>query len=136
MLVDASGLFLVYLSHNCQATVSIVTGLSVSQRVVQTPSNHIFLEGKMAQVICFGEGEYAINSFPCLPGGPLCDGDIEEADGVLKVFCPWHDYDFELRTGKSGTSLQVNMMFLFHNTDFFLSPEQWHGFLFSVVKCT
>ncbi|XP_053286677.1 Rieske domain-containing protein [Pleuronectes platessa] len=39
-------------------------------------------------------------------GGPLCDGDIEEADGVLQVFCPWHDYDFDLRTGKSGTSLQ------------------------------
>lgn len=39
-------------------------------------------------------------------GGPLCEGDIEEADGALKVFCPWHDYDFDLRTGESGTSLQ------------------------------
>ncbi|XP_062412207.1 Rieske domain-containing protein [Sardina pilchardus] len=39
-------------------------------------------------------------------GGPLCDGDIEEADGVLQVFCPWHDYDFNLRTGKSNTGLQ------------------------------
>ncbi|XP_045906074.1 Rieske domain-containing protein isoform X1 [Micropterus dolomieu] len=39
-------------------------------------------------------------------GGPLCEGDIEEADGVLQVFCPWHDYDFNLRTGKSGSSLQ------------------------------
>ncbi|XP_029906430.1 Rieske domain-containing protein [Myripristis murdjan] len=39
-------------------------------------------------------------------GGPLCDGDIEEADGVLQVFCPWHDYDFNLRTGSSGTGLQ------------------------------
>lgn len=26
---------------------------------------------------------------------------------MLQVFCPWHDYDFDLRTGKSGTSLQV-----------------------------
>lgn len=48
-----------------------------------------------------------INHLLCLPGGPLCEGDIEEADGVLQVFCPWHDYDFDLRTGKSGTSLQV-----------------------------
>ncbi|XP_028300152.1 Rieske domain-containing protein [Gouania willdenowi] len=39
-------------------------------------------------------------------GGPLCEGDIEEADGALKVFCPWHDYDFDLKTGKSGSSLQ------------------------------
>lgn len=44
----------------------------------------------------------------CPPGGPLCEGDIEEADGVLQVFCPWHDYNFDLRTGKSGTSLQVS----------------------------
>lgn len=42
------------------------------------------------------------------PGGPLCEGDIEEVEGVLQVFCPWHDYDFDLRTGKSGTSLQVS----------------------------
>ena len=41
-------------------------------------------------------------------GGPLCEGDIEEADGVLQVFCPWHDYDFDLRTGRSGTSLQAS----------------------------
>ncbi|KAI1891722.1 hypothetical protein AGOR_G00146690 [Albula goreensis] len=39
-------------------------------------------------------------------GGPLCEGDIEEADGVLQVFCPWHDYDFNIRTGKSQTGLQ------------------------------
>lgn len=50
-----------------------------------------------------------INNFLCPPGGPLCEGDIEDADGVLQVFCPWHDYDFDLRTGKSGTSLQVSV---------------------------
>ncbi|KAM8746445.1 Rieske domain-containing protein [Acanthopagrus schlegelii] len=53
------------------------------------------------------KGEFFAMDARCAhSGGPLCDGDIEEADGVLKVFCPWHDYDFELRTGKSGTSLQ------------------------------
>lgn len=56
----------------------------------------------------FWEDEYVVNNFLCVPGGPLCEGDIEEADGVLQVFCPWHDYDFDLRTGKSGTSLQVS----------------------------
>lgn len=44
-----------------------------------------------------------------LTGGPLCDGDIEDADGILQVFCPWHDYDFNLRTGHSGTGLQVSL---------------------------
>ncbi|XP_073332921.1 Rieske domain-containing protein [Pagrus major] len=53
------------------------------------------------------KGEFFAMDARCAhSGGPLCEGDIEEADGVLKVFCPWHDYDFELRTGKSGTSLQ------------------------------
>lgn len=49
-----------------------------------------------------------IDRFLWVPGGPLCEGDIEEVGGVLQVFCPWHDYDFDLRTGKSGTSLQVS----------------------------
>ncbi|XP_030289611.1 Rieske domain-containing protein [Sparus aurata] len=53
------------------------------------------------------KGEFFAMDARCAhSGGPLCDGDIEEADGVLKVFCPWHDYDFDLRTGKSGSSLQ------------------------------
>ncbi|XP_074491762.1 Rieske domain-containing protein [Sebastes fasciatus] len=53
------------------------------------------------------KGEFFAMDARCAhKGGPLCEGDIEEADGVLQVFCPWHDYDFNLRTGKSGTSLQ------------------------------
>ncbi|XP_039622602.1 Rieske domain-containing protein [Polypterus senegalus] len=39
-------------------------------------------------------------------GGPLCEGDIEEVNGVLKVFCPWHDYDFSLHTGESQMGLK------------------------------
>uniref|UniRef100_A0A3P8UTL5 Si:ch211-212d10.2 n=2 Tax=Cynoglossus semilaevis TaxID=244447 RepID=A0A3P8UTL5_CYNSE len=55
----------------------------------------------------FVNGEFFAMDARCAhAGGPLCEGDIEEANGVLKVFCPWHDYEFELRTGKSGTSLQ------------------------------
>ncbi|XP_058494163.1 Rieske domain-containing protein [Solea solea] len=53
------------------------------------------------------KGEFFAMDARCAhSGGPLCEGDIEEADGVLQVICPWHDYDFDLRTGKSGTSLQ------------------------------
>lgn len=69
--------------------------------------NHIFFffpEGKQQESFIL-----KINcDFLSPRGGPLCEGDIEEADGVLQVFCPWHDYDFDLRTGKSGTSLQVS----------------------------
>ncbi|KPP66059.1 Rieske domain-containing protein-like, partial [Scleropages formosus] len=51
-------------------------------------------------------------------GGPLCDGDIEEADGVLQVFCPWHDYDFDIQTGKSQTGLQVMALMVSKRTFF------------------
>lgn len=70
-----------------------------------------------------------MTSFLCVPGGPLCEGDIEEADGALKVFCPWHDYGFDLRTGESGSSLQVGselwcfffVLFVFVFSDLFVS---------------
>ncbi|XP_037829934.1 Rieske domain-containing protein isoform X2 [Kryptolebias marmoratus] len=53
------------------------------------------------------KGEFFAMDARCAhSGGPLCEGDIEEADGVLQVFCPWHDYNFDLRTGKSGTTLE------------------------------
>ncbi|XP_029562741.1 Rieske domain-containing protein [Salmo trutta] len=53
------------------------------------------------------KGEFFAMDARCAhSGGPLCDGDIEDADGILQVFCPWHDYDFNLRTGQSGTGLQ------------------------------
>ncbi|KAJ8277314.1 hypothetical protein GJAV_G00073870 [Gymnothorax javanicus] len=55
----------------------------------------------------FVKGEFFAMDARCAhAGGPLCDGDIEEADGILQVFCPWHDYDFNIRTGKSQTGLQ------------------------------
>ncbi|KAL1023043.1 hypothetical protein UPYG_G00035730 [Umbra pygmaea] len=53
------------------------------------------------------KGEFFAMDARCAhSGGPLCDGDIEDAGGILQVFCPWHDYDFNLRTGQSGTGLQ------------------------------
>ncbi|XP_058870877.1 Rieske domain-containing protein-like isoform X2 [Acipenser ruthenus] len=53
------------------------------------------------------QGEFFSMDTRCAhAGGPLCEGDIEEADSVLKVFCPWHDYDFDIRTGESQTGLQ------------------------------
>ncbi|XP_069042016.1 Rieske domain-containing protein [Lepisosteus oculatus] len=53
------------------------------------------------------KGEFRAMDARCAhSGGPLCEGDIEEADGVLRVTCPWHDYDFNVRTGASETGLQ------------------------------
>ncbi|EDO49716.1 predicted protein [Nematostella vectensis] len=47
------------------------------------------------------------NQYSCIPpGGPLELGDIEDLDGYPTVFCPWHNYDFNLKTGESSTGLQ------------------------------
>ena len=59
-------------------------------------------------VFCFPPNRfYAIDCTCPHEGGPLDVGDIEDLDGEPTVFCPWHMYDFNLRTGKSMTSLET-----------------------------
>ncbi|OWF36608.1 uncharacterized protein LOC110441446 [Mizuhopecten yessoensis] len=38
-------------------------------------------------------------------GGPLDEGDIEDIDGRWVVLCPWHSYDYDLKTGQSSSGL-------------------------------
>ncbi|KAJ7993080.1 hypothetical protein DPEC_G00268720 [Dallia pectoralis] len=66
-----------------------------------------FLGRESDVCLFYVKGEFFAMDARCAhSGGPLCDGDIEDTDGALQVFCPWHDYDFNLRTGVSGTGLQ------------------------------
>ena len=53
---------------------------------------------------------YAIDSSCPHEGGPLDLGDIEDITGAgdLAVICPWHYYDFNLKTGESETGLRTN----------------------------
>ncbi|KAA0712207.1 hypothetical protein E1301_Tti020324 [Triplophysa tibetana] len=89
-------------------------------------------DGRDADVCLFYVcGEFFAMDARCAhSGGPLCDGDIEEAD-VLQVFCPWHDYDFNLRTGKSSTGLEQHVyevklengtVYVKHASDLSLQP--------------
>lgn len=65
------------------------------------------LGGKSDVCLFHVKGEFFAMDARCSHrGGPLCQGDIEETNGVLQVFCPWHEYDFNLRTGSSGSGLQ------------------------------
>ncbi|KAK3737003.1 hypothetical protein QZH41_018398 [Actinostola sp. cb2023] len=50
---------------------------------------------------------YAIDTVCPHEGGPLELGDIEDLDGTPTLYCPWHHYDFNLKTGKSSTGLEV-----------------------------
>ncbi|TDL24347.1 DUF455-domain-containing protein [Rickenella mellea] len=40
-------------------------------------------------------------------GADLSHADIEECDDGVVAVCPWHRYDFDLRTGKSDTGLKA-----------------------------
>ncbi|XP_005999474.1 Rieske domain-containing protein [Latimeria chalumnae] len=74
---------------------------------------------------------YAMDARCSHAGGPIYEGDIEEADGALKVYCPWHYYDFDLRTGLSDVGLQQqvyevkveeDMVYVKHSSKLSLTP--------------
>lgn len=52
---------------------------------------------------------YAIDCSCPHAGGSLELGDIEEINKELSVICPWHAYDFNLKTGESSTGLKTNV---------------------------
>ena len=53
-------------------------------------------------------GEFYVIEARCShEGGPLDEGDIEELGNKFLIICPWHSFDFDLKTGLSSTGLQV-----------------------------
>ena len=55
------------------------------------------------------KGEFhAIEAICSHEGGPLDQGDIEELGDKLLIICPWHSFDFDLKTGNSSTGLRVS----------------------------
>jgi nitrite reductase/ring-hydroxylating ferredoxin subunit len=94
------------------------------------PGSRLIVEVAGRQVGIFNiDGEYhaVLNRCPHL-GGPLCEGPIKsllEADvpGELRsdpsqlfLTCPWHGWEFDLRTGRS-----------------YLDPERWRARRFPVA---
>ena len=70
-------------------------------------------------------------------GGPLEQGDIEDFDGDLRIVCPWHSFDFDLKTGRSSSGLHqevytvevvdnkvyVNYPAVLHTQPFHITPK-------------
>ena len=52
---------------------------------------------------------YAIDCSCPHAGGSLELGDIEDINNEMTVICPWHAYDFNLKTGESSTGLKTNV---------------------------
>ena len=53
------------------------------------------VEGSRIAVFNVDGTFYAIDDTCTHSGGPLCEGEVEG----LKVTCPWHGADFDLKTG-------------------------------------
>ena len=56
------------------------------------------VNGQRIALFHVGGRYYALEASCPHEGGPLADGVVE---GV-RVICPWHGYDFHLRTGECG----------------------------------
>lgn len=57
------------------------------------------VEGTPIVVVRLGDEVFAVCAICPHRGGPLEDGDLN--DGILT--CPWHGWDFDVRTGESPT---------------------------------
>jgi len=53
------------------------------------------VEGRRIAVFNVDGSYYALDDTCTHDGGPLCEGEVNE----LKVTCPWHGADFDLKTG-------------------------------------
>jgi NAD(P)H-dependent nitrite reductase small subunit len=56
------------------------------------------VNGHRVAIFRVGERYYALEAACPHEGGPLHDGVIEG----LRIICPWHGYDFHLKTGACG----------------------------------
>jgi len=63
------------------------------------------LEGTAVAVANVDGRFYAINNICVHRGGPLADGPLEGA----VVTCPWHGWQYDVRTGKVGQSPTVGV---------------------------
>ena len=56
------------------------------------------VNGQRIALFCVGGRYYALEAACPHEGGPLADGVVQG----MRVICPWHGYDFHLKTGDCG----------------------------------
>jgi nitrite reductase/ring-hydroxylating ferredoxin subunit len=76
--------------------------------------DHLLVEinGIEIAIYCTGDGYFALANYCVHQGGPLCEGPVTgslkpDGDGSLcyddenqVVRCPWHNWEFDIRTGE------------------------------------
>jgi nitrite reductase/ring-hydroxylating ferredoxin subunit len=66
----------------------------------------IQVNGQRIALFNVGGRYYALEAACPHEGGPLADGIVE---GV-RVICPWHGYDFHLKTGECGIDPDLRVL--------------------------
>ncbi len=64
------------------------------------------MEGLRIAVFRIGERYFALEATCPHEGGPLAEGTIEG----LHVVCPWHGYDYDLKTGECGQDADLRVL--------------------------
>ncbi|KIK91231.1 hypothetical protein PAXRUDRAFT_13888 [Paxillus rubicundulus Ve08.2h10] len=76
-------------------------------RLASTPELVACLQENHAQPLRSYHQLYAMESACPHLGADMSDAEIEECDNSIVAVCPWHRYDFDLRTGESETGLRA-----------------------------
>ncbi len=85
--------------------MSEFTKLIKRSEVAENTGASVTIDGKRIAVFNTGEDFVAMDDDCVHRGGPLSEGTLE--DGC--VACPWHQWKFDLKTGKCASGPQANM---------------------------
>src|SRR5262245_22769310 len=79
--------------------------VSSKAEITSGKGRRVEIEGREIAVFNFGGNYYATSDFCPHRGASLAEGFLDAG----KVFCPWHCFDFNLKTGECATvpSLRV-----------------------------
>ena len=73
------------------------------EQIKEGEGKKVVVEGKSIALFKKGGEIFALSDTCAHRGGPLSEGIIDEGC----VVCPWHNFDYDLRTGKSSQNCEV-----------------------------
>lgn len=69
----------------------------------------VIIAGTAIAVLRDGDNIYALNSSCPHAGGPLAEGQIVHVDGQVLLRCPYHNWDFDVKSGACQTSASFDV---------------------------
>ena len=76
------------------------TRIADSDELPSGGAREFFVAGKLLAVFRVGEEVFALDAICPHQGGPLAKGAVSEGAAGCIVTCPWHGWQFDLKTGQ------------------------------------